>query len=81
MSDWSEMSGPSAGGSAPLSTPDWTRPFGVTTPRVDALVPKQADGYAASWDYSSPKVEVEDRAKRSESDGDPTIWAAYEAGY
>ena len=67
------------GDDGPTSTPDWTRPFGVTTPRVDTPIPKQA-----SWpEDHNPVIPIvnEDRTQRNESDGDALIWAAYEAGY
>ena len=57
----------------------WFKPYGVTTPRVDTRIPKQASDYSA--DAGASKVPVEDRGKRTVSDGDDTIWAAYEAGY
>jgi len=64
------------------STPDWDKAFGVTTPRVDTRIPKQAEGFASSWDTTGLPytVEVEDRGQRTES-GDETIWRAYEEGY
>lgn len=64
-----------------MSKPDWTLPFGVVSPVYGSGAPETYDGnYAASWDYSSPGVEVEDRVQSTES-GDATIWAAYEIGY
>jgi hypothetical protein len=53
---------------APTSTPDWTRPYGVTTPRTDVPIPKQASGYPT--DDPAPKVPVEDRGQRTESVAD-----------
>jgi hypothetical protein len=73
---------------APTSTPDWTTPYGVTTPRdrVGASFTRQASDYPVaghspdkSYDQIIP-VEVEDRGQRTES-GDETIWRAYEEGY
>jgi hypothetical protein len=73
---------------APTSTPDWTKPYGVTTPRdrVGASFTRRDSNYPTaghspdkSYDQIIP-VEVEDRGQRTES-GDDTIWAAYEEGF
>jgi hypothetical protein len=61
--------------------PDWTTPFGITTPhdRIGASAAKQAGGYPA--DDEPPAHETVNAGKRSESDGNPTIWSAYEEGF
>jgi hypothetical protein len=73
---------------APTSTPDWTTPYGVTTPRdrVGASFTRQASDYPTAGHSSDRSdsdivpVEVEARGQRTES-GDETIWAAYEEGF
>ncbi|HCG02536.1 MAG TPA: hypothetical protein DEV93_18585 [Chloroflexi bacterium] len=76
----------SSGDDAPTSIPDWTKPYGVTTSRdrVGASFTRQASDYPDAG--HSPggdviPVEVEDRAQRTESDADATIWKAFEEGY
>jgi hypothetical protein len=84
-----DLASDNSSGNPPTSTPDWTKPFGVTTPRdrVGASFTRQDSNYPTAG-HSSDKsdsdivpVEVEDRGQRDESDADALILKAFEEGY